>query len=352
MQFVRICLVLLLAANVQAVSDIVDTAVAANFTILAEALTKADLVTTLKGTGPFTVFAPTDAAFAAALTTLGITKAQLLNRTDLAAILTYHVVSGSVKSTDLTDGMTPTTVQGSNLTIGINGGTVSVNTAKVTSADVMCSNGVIHIIDKVLLPPSAPTAPASDLKDIVDTAVAANFTILAEALTKADLVTTLKGTGPFTVFAPTDDAFAAALKALGATKDELLARKDLAAILTYHVVGATVKSTDLSNGMEATTVQGAKVTITIDGTTVKVGDATVTAADVMCSNGVIHIIDKVLLPPAGDAAPEPAPEPAPAPSPTGVTATTTAGASVDAAYTAQGLVSFTFGGILTASLFA
>jgi len=359
MQFVRIGLVLLLAANVQAASDIVDTAVAANFTILAEALTKADLVTTLKGTGPFTVFAPTDAAFAAALTTLGITKAQLLNRTDLAAILTYHVVSGSVQSTDLTNGMTPATVQGSNLTIGIEGSTVSVNTATVTSADVMCTNGVIHIIDKVLLPPSAPApepspepspspAPASDLKDIVDTAVGAgSFTVLAEALTKADLVTTLKGTGPFTVFAPTDDAFTAALTALGATKDELLARKDLAGILTYHVVSGTVKSTDLSNGMEAATVQGAKVTITIDGTTVKVGDATVTAADVMCSNGVIHIIDKVLLPPAGDAAPEPAPEPSPAPAPT-----TTAGASVDAAYTAQGLVSFTLVGILTASLFA
>jgi len=359
MQLMRIGLVLLLAANVQAASDIVDTAVAANFTILAEALTKADLITTLKGTGPFTVFAPTDAAFAAALTTLGITKAQLLNRTDLAAILTYHVVSGSVKSTALTNGMTPTTVQGSNLTIGIDGSTVSVNTAKVTSADVMCTNGVIHIIDKVLLPPSAPApepspepspspAPASDLKDIVDTAVGAgSFTVLAEALTKADLVTTLKGTGPFTVFAPTDDAFAAALTALGATKDELLARKDLAGILTYHVVSGTVKSTDLSNGMEAATVQGAKVTITIDGTTVKVGDATVTAADVMCSNGVIHIIDKVLLPPAGDAAPEPAPEPSPAPAPT-----TTAAGSVDAAHTAQGLVSFTLVGILTASLYA
>jgi uncharacterized surface protein with fasciclin (FAS1) repeats len=160
MQFVKISLVLLLAANVQAASDIVDTAaswIAADFTILAEALTKADLVTTLKGTGPFTVFAPTDEAFAAALTTLGATKAQLLNRTDLGAILTYHVVSGSVKSANLTDGMTPTTVQGSKLTIGINGSTVSVNTATVTSADVMCSNGVIHIIDKVLLPPSAPT---------------------------------------------------------------------------------------------------------------------------------------------------------------------------------------------------
>merc|ERR1711904_596702 len=107
-----------------------------------------DLVTTLQGTGPFTVFAPTDDAFAAALSALGVTKEELLDRTDLAAILTYHVVSGSVKSTDLTNGMTPATVQGSKVTITIDGNTVKVNTATVTSADVMCSNGVIHVIDK------------------------------------------------------------------------------------------------------------------------------------------------------------------------------------------------------------
>jgi len=340
--------VLLLVAKAQAADkDIVATAVANNFTILAEALTKADLVTTLQGTGPFTVFAPTDAAFAAALTTLGITKAELLARADLAAILKYHVVSGSVKSTDLTDGMTPATVQGSNVTIRINGTTVNVNAATVTSADVMCSNGVIHIIDQVLIPPAdaptpAPSPEPAALVDIVDTAVAAgSFTVLAEALTKADLVTTLKGTGPFTVFAPTDDAFAAALKALEVTKEQLLARKDLAAILTYHVVGGTVKSTDLTNGMTPATVQGAKVTIAIDGTTVKVNAATVQKADIMCSNGVIHVIDQVLIPPAD--APAPAPEPAP---------TTTGSASVDAAYTAQGSVSFTLGGILTAFLLA
>merc|ERR1711985_30764 len=184
-----------------------------------------------------------------------------------------------------------------------------------------------------------PASPPKGDKDIVDTAVAAgSFTVLAEALTKADLVTTLKGTGPFTVFAPTDDAFAAALTALGVTKEELLDRADLAAILTYHVVSGSVKSTDLTNGMKAATVQGSKVTITIDGTTVKVNDATVSTADIMCSNGVIHIIDQVILPPA-DGAPEP--EPA-----AGTTAKPSAVSS------ANGLASFTFGGILTAFLFA
>jgi uncharacterized surface protein with fasciclin (FAS1) repeats len=337
--------------------------------VLAEALTKADLVTTLKGTGPFTVFAPTDDAFAAALTALKVTKEELLAKSDLAAILTYHVVSGSVKSTDLADGMKAATVQGSNVTITIDGSTVKVNTAKVTSADVMCSNGVIHVIDQVLLPPAATgtspgdtkaddtkagDTPAADaLNDIVDTAVGAgSFTVLAEALTKADLVTTLKGTGPFTVFAPTDDAFAAALTALKITKEELLAKSDLAAILTYHVVSGSVKSTDLSDGMKPATVQGSTVTITIDGSTVKVNTAKVTSADVMCSNGVIHIIDQVLLPPAADDATTAAP--ASATTASGSAATTNAGgdAASTAIHTAQGLVSLTFGGILTAFVLA
>jgi len=344
--FARFSVVLLLAANVNAQSSIVATAVANNFTILAEALTKANLITTLNGAGPFTVFAPTDAAFSAALAALGITKAQLLNRSDLAAILTYHVVSGNVMAANLSNGMQATSLQGSALTISINGSTVKVNTATVTSADVKCTNGVIHIIDQVLLPP----APAP--KDIVDTAVAAgSFTILAEALTKADLVKTLKGTGPFTVFAPTDEVMKATIKAMGITKADLLAMKELPGILTYHVVSGKVLSTDLTNGMTPKTVNGATVAISINGTTVKVNDATVVAADIMCSNGVIHVIDRVLMPPPAPApAPEPAPAPAPAPAP--VVATTTASASsVDAAYTAQGMVSLTFGAILSAFLF-
>lgn len=197
----------------------------------------------------------------------------------------------------------------------------------------------------------APTPDATTdtaLKDIVDTAVGAgSFTVLAAALTQASLVDTLKGTGPFTVFAPTDDAFAAALSALSLTKEELLAKTDLSAILTYHVVSGSVKSTDLSNGMTAATVNGADVTITIDGTTVKVNEATVTSADVMCSNGVIHIIDKVLLPPAAGGGETSAP-----PTATGTT-TVGAGADADSAQTAQRLLSLTVGGsILSVMLLA
>merc|ERR1719299_32816 len=127
---------------------------------------------------------------------------------------------------------------------------------------------------------------ATGKPDIVATVLSTgNHGVLAEALTKADLVTTLKGSGPFTVFAPTDHAVKAALKTLGITKEQFLARKDLAGILKYHVVKGTVKSSDLSNGMQATTLQGAKLGIKIEGKTVKVNTATVTKADVMSSNG-------------------------------------------------------------------
>ena len=148
---------------------------------------------------------------------------------------------------------------------------------------------------------AATTAPAA--KDIVDTAVGAGkFTVLAEALTKADLVMTLKGAGPFTVFAPTDDAFAAALKALNVTKDQLFADKaKLTAILTYHVVAGKVPASEVVklDGKEAKTVNGAGVKITVKGSDVYLnGDTKVVQADVAASNGVIHVIDKVLLPPA------------------------------------------------------
>ena len=142
---------------------------------------------------------------------------------------------------------------------------------------------------------SAPAFAAD--KDIVDTAIAAgNFTTLAAALTAAGLVDTLKGAGPFTVFAPTDAAFAA-LPA--GTVEDLLKpeNKDkLIAILTYHVIAGKVMSTDLSEGLKAKTVNGAEVTITLDGGA-KVNGAVISTADIAASNGVIHVIDTVILPP-------------------------------------------------------
>ncbi len=139
-----------------------------------------------------------------------------------------------------------------------------------------------------------PTAPAATA-DIVETAVAAgNFTTLARALEAAGLVETLKGEGPFTVFAPTDAAFAA-LPA--GTLDALLAdREQLTKVLTYHVVAGRVTSEQVAMMSSATTVEGSTVRITVDGGQVKINDATVTTADVEASNGIIHVIDRVLLP--------------------------------------------------------
>ena len=132
-------------------ADIVDTAVAAgNFQTLVSAVEEAGLVDTLKGEGPFTVFAPTDEAFAK------IPQEQLesllANKTQLTAVLTYHVIAGKVMSTDLTDDMAVATVQGENVTINLDEGSVMVNDANVVQADIECSNGVVHAIDTVLMP--------------------------------------------------------------------------------------------------------------------------------------------------------------------------------------------------------
>jgi uncharacterized surface protein with fasciclin (FAS1) repeats len=158
----------------------------------------------------------------------------------------------------------------------------------------------------------------------------------------------MKSAGPFTVFAPTDAAFAKALETLDATKEQLLAMEGLPGILTYHVVSGLVKSTDLTNGMEAATVNGGKLTISIDGSTVKVNTATVATADIICSNGVIHVIDEVLMPPAGGTAPEPEPAPAPGPA----ASTTKAASDVSTASNHKNLISLMFGSFLTSFLFA
>jgi len=156
---------------------------------------------------------------------------------------------------------------------------------------------VIHVIDAVLLPPVLLMSP---VPDIVETAISAgNFTVLVESLQTAGLVDALKGAGPFTV--STDAAFVALLDTLGVTKAELLARDDLADILKYHVLsGSSAMSADLAASQDVTTLEGSKLTVTKDGSAVKAGSAVVSAADISCSNGVIHIIDSVLLPQGDD----------------------------------------------------
>jgi transforming growth factor-beta-induced protein len=279
--------------------DIVDTAVAAGtFTTLAAALEAAGLVETLKGEGPFTVFAPTDEAFAKLDKALLDDLLKPENKDTLVAILTYHVVPGKVTAADVVNLTSAKTVQGEEITIKVDGNTVMVNDAKVTQTDIAARNGVIHVIDTVILPPTVAEKLAAPAQDIVEVAVAAgNFKTLAAALEAAGLVETLKGEGPFTVFAPTDEAFAKLDKAL---LDDLLKpeNKDtLVAILTYHVVPGKVTAADVVNLTSAETVQGEEITIKVDGNTVMVNDAKVTQTDIAASNGVIHVIDTVILPP-------------------------------------------------------
>ena len=272
-------------------SDIPATAAGTgNHASLVAALTQANLVTTLQGTGPFTVFAPTDQAFTDAGIDLASFDTDAENAT-LVDILTYHVVSGSVASTALSDGLTATALNGDDVTFTVNAAGVQVNDANVVTADVATTNGIIHVIDKVLMPPA-------DLVDIPTVATGTgNHTSLVAALTQANLVGTLQGTGPFTVFAPTDAAFTAAGIDLSSF-DTDAENATLVDILTYHVVSGSVASTALSDGLTATALNGDDVTFTVNAAGVQVNDANVVTADVAASNGIIHVIDKVLMPPA------------------------------------------------------
>jgi transforming growth factor-beta-induced protein len=279
-------------------ADIVDTAVAAGkFTKLAAALKAAGLVDTLKGPGPFTVFAPTDDAFAKLPAGTLDTLLMPANQAELQAVLKFHVVSGEAKAADVEQLIAVKTLFGKDVKIAVSSGVVQLtdgagNTVNVTTADVIASNGVIHVIDGVLLPPTPS-------KDIVDTAVAAGkFTKLAAALNAAGLVSTLKGAGPFTVFAPTDDAFAKI------PADQLTAlldpanKAELTSILTYHVSSGALEASDVAKVTSAPTVNGKPVTVSASGGTVTLnGSSKVIAYDVEATNGVIHVIDTVLTPP-------------------------------------------------------
>ena len=280
--------------------DIVDTAVGAgNFTTLVAAVEAAGLVDALKGEGPFTVFAPTDEAFAAIpQETLDTLLADPTG--DLTQILLYHVVEGKVMAADVTDGLEATTLQGAPVNFTVADGSVKINDATIVTTDIEASNGVIHVIDAVIMPPAAEEAAAEApaALDIVDTAVSAgNFTTLVAAVEAAGLVDALKGEGPFTVFAPTDEAFAAIPQE---TLDALLADPsgDLTQILLYHVVEGKVMAADVTDGLEATTLQGAPVNFTVADGSVKINDATIVTTDIEAANGVIHVIDAVIMPPA------------------------------------------------------
>jgi transforming growth factor-beta-induced protein len=271
--------------------NIVEIAVAdERFTTLVAAVTKAGLVETLSSPGPFTVFAPTNDAFAALLAELGITAEELLDSPDLASILTYHVVAGKVTAADVVKLSKATTVNGKDIMIEVKDGNVILNgSIKVIITDIMASNGVIHVIDGVLLPPKP---------SIVEIAVGnPDFSTLVAALTKADLVGALSGDGPFTVFAPTNAAFEKLAGDLGVEVADLLELPNLEAILLYHVAEGAVKAEQAIALGSITTLNGASVHVSKKGDDVFINKSKVIGADVEASNGIIHIIDAVLIPP-------------------------------------------------------
>ncbi len=285
-------------AAAAAKSTIVETAVAAgSFKTLVAAVQAAGLVDTLNGAGPFTVFAPTDEAFAKlpAGTLEMLLKPE--NKAKLAAILTYHVVPGAVKAADVVKLKNAGTVNGQRVDIKVDGAKVQVDGANVVTTDIACSNGVIHVIDSVILPVDGT---------IVDVAAKnGSFNTLVAAVKAAGLVETLSGKGPFTVLAPTDAAFA---KLPAGTLEMLLKpenKKQLVDILSYHVVpGVAAYSDAVVKMTEVPTVLGSPVAVKVVGGKVMLNGSTVVIADVEASNGVIHVVDTVILPSARGAAKE------------------------------------------------
>jgi transforming growth factor-beta-induced protein len=271
----------------------------ADLTSLVTALTKyPDLVSTLSGNGSYTVFAPTNAAFASLLTAIGQTSINDIPESVLKSVLQYHVVANAtVLSTQLTNGDV-TTASGENVTVNISSGVKLNASANVVAADVKATNGVVHVIDAVLVPPS--------IAPVVGTIVAPayfnkNFSTLVAAVVQADLLQTLLSTtNQLTLFAPTNEAFAAAgitaLPANNATGNALLT-----SILKYHVIAgpSEIKAADIASGASsATTFGGSKLYLSKGTAGVFINGTTqVTATDIQGSNGIVHVINRTLVPP-------------------------------------------------------
>jgi len=271
--------------------NIVETAVeAGSFKTLAAALGAADLVGAVSGPGPFTVFAPTDEAFKKLPAGTVETLLKPENKSKLQAILKYHVVSGKVMAADVVKVKGAVSLNGQRIDVNVAGGKVTVDAANVVKTDIACTNGVIHVIDSVILPASDSIPAVADK--------AGTFKTLLAAVKAAGLVETLSGEGPFTVFAPTDEAFA---KIPASALSDLLKPENkakLASILKYHVVAGRVYSEAAVAAKSAPTVQGASVKISTNDKGAFVNDAKIIATDIDASNGVIHVIDSVIMPPA------------------------------------------------------
>lgn len=293
MKFTSIALTLLatmVASTSLMAADIVDTAVnAGSFKTLVTAVKSAGLVETLQSAGPFTVLAPTDEAFSKLPegTIPSLLKPE--NKDKLTSILTYHVVPGAVMAEDVVKLSGAKTVNGQQVNIQVANGTVMIDGAKVVTTDIKCDNGIIHVIDAVILPAD---------KTIPETAkFAGKFNTLLAAVTEAGLAETLGTKGPFTVFAPTDAAFEKLPEGTVANLLKPENKEQLVNILKYHVVSGRVYSEDALAAKSAETLLGKSISISADDQGAMVNDAKLVATDLDAFNGVIHVIDAVLLPP-------------------------------------------------------
>ena len=277
------------AAPAARADDIVETAAGnEDFSTLVAAVKAAGLAETLSGDGPFTVFAPTNAAFEKLPSGTVETLLKPANEQKLASILAYHVVPAKVMASGVKDGMNAPTVNGQPIPVSVKSGKVMVGEATVVKTDIVCDNGVIHVIDAVLMP---------ETKNLVEVADGAgSFKTLLAAAKAAGLAGTLSGEGPYTVFAPTDEAFE---KLPAGTVDSLLKpenKSKLKAILLNHVVDGSVYSDAALKAGEAETLGGGQLMIGMKGGAAMVGDAKLVKTDIPASNGVIHVVDSVLLP--------------------------------------------------------
>jgi uncharacterized surface protein with fasciclin (FAS1) repeats len=295
--------------DTKAAGNIVEVAEAnGSFTTLVAALQASGLDAVLADeTQDFTVFAPTDAAFAVLLSDLGISAAELLASPNLSDILLYHVVSGAeINSTAAiaAAGTTVTTANGDDIGVKLQGIDLFINASRVETPDVDANNGVIHVIDAVLVPteddPSSGTIAAVATTN-------GSFTTLLSALAVTGLDATLSDeSGKFTVFAPTDAAFTALLADLGITAADLLADPNLSDILLYHVISGAEVNAAAATAIAGNTVEmgnGDNMALSLSNTELFANLSAISLPNVDASNGIIHVIDTVLLPPADAAAP-------------------------------------------------
>ena len=255
-------------------------------TTLKVAIDACALDVVLSDPGTLTLFAPTDAAFN--LLPAGTVTALLNDIPQLTDILKHHVVGASVMSGMLSNNQIVTTLLGTDVTVTINANGVFIDNAQVTVADIVADNGVVHVIDAVLLPPT----PTNSIYDIVSNST--DHTTLKVAIDACALDVVLSDPGTLTLFAPTDAAFN--LLPAGTVTALLNDIPQLTDILKHHVVGASVMSGMLSNNQIVTTLLGTDVTVTINANGVFIDNAQVTVADIVADNGVVHVIDAVLLP--------------------------------------------------------